>query len=127
VALELDTGVIGNSPRFVQNSAAETEISFYETLKIRKRGAGAPNIFIDSGGSSGNVGIGTTGPASKLEVAGKVTVSSGSDAPLNVPVLTSDPGSPSTGDVWIRKVAGTPNTYFLKVQTSDGPKAVQVQ
>jgi hypothetical protein len=75
--------------------------------------------------STGNVGIGTTNAAQKLEVVGQGKFNNGTSAPLNLPILTADPGSPSNGDLWIRLVSAS-STYYLKVQTSSGVKAVQL-
>ncbi|OGJ89370.1 MAG: hypothetical protein A2487_20380 [Candidatus Raymondbacteria bacterium RifOxyC12_full_50_8] len=74
--------------------------------------------------SGNNVGIGITNPDNALEVAGCVKIESLGVA-FNLPIPTSDPGSLVVGDVWIKKTSGTPNTYFLKLRTSDGDKQIQ--
>jgi len=35
-----------------------------------------------------------------LQSAGKASLANGTNAVLNIPVLSSDPGSPATGDIW---------------------------
>ncbi|MBN1575861.1 MAG: hypothetical protein JW913_04870, partial [Chitinispirillaceae bacterium] len=62
----------------------------------------------------GDVGIGVT-PTAKLDVAGKIKANNGTNAALNLPILTSDPASPVVGDVWIRNTSGT---YSLKVRVN---------
>ena len=73
-------------------------------------------------GTSGYLGIGITGPSSMLQVAGKITASSGTGiAPLNVPILTQNPGTIVNGDMWILNTSGT---YTLKLLTSGGIKTL---
>jgi len=67
-------------------------------------------ITIDS---SENVGIGTTGPSTKLQVAGDITATAfaGSGANLTgidaATVATTAPSSPATGDLWFDSTSGT--------------------
>jgi hypothetical protein len=67
-------------------------------------------ITIDS---SENVGIGTTGPSTKLQVAGDITATAfaGSGANLTgidaATVATTAPSSPVAGDMWFDSTAGT--------------------
>ena len=73
----------------------------YDTWKFKNYANGAITFGVDTGGtaterlrisSSGNVGIGTTAPGAKLEVAGQVKITSGTgiNAPGTGKVLTSD-------------------------------------
>jgi hypothetical protein len=88
------------------------EISFWAGT------GGNEHVRISSGG---NVGIGTTNPGEKLEVSGKIKASNGTNAALNLPILSSNPGTQSNGDLWIIKSG---STYYLRVKTSDGVKQV---
>jgi hypothetical protein len=52
------------------------------------------------------IGIMTDSPAHALDVVGQIRANNNSNAPLNFPILTADPASPSVGDVWIKSQSG---------------------
>lgn len=56
--------------------------------------------------NGGNVGIATTNPTEKFEVAGKIKANNNGAAPFNLAILTSDPPSPSDGDIWVSIIGG---------------------
>lgn len=72
----------------------------------------------------GHIGMGTTDPASDstLRVVGKLKVENGTDAPLALSILTSDPASPAGGEIWLLSSGGD---YYLKIQTGSGPKSIK--
>lgn len=75
-----------------------------------------PTVSISN--NSNNTALDVTGDGyfhSPVTVADKLSVTNGGDAPLNLPILTSDPPSPESGDTWISNVAGQ-----VKIKTRVG-------
>lgn len=70
-------------------------------IRLRDSRSGTPNtanVNVMSLLNSGNVGIGTTTPATKLEVVGGAIKATGG---LIIETRTADPASPATGQMWL--------------------------
>ncbi len=72
--------------------------------------------------ASGELEFRYDGPIkAKIDTNGKLLINSGSTAPLNIPILSSDPASPADGDVWVLSSGGN---HSLKVRISSSTKSV---
>ena len=105
--LDVNGGVRSTDLRFLGTGYVTYGLnSGVESLIFRY--GGAEKVRIDS---SGNVGIGTTGPGAKLEVAGQVKITGGT--PGTNKVLTSDTVGLASwtdlGGIGVTSVTGTPN------------------
>jgi len=130
IAVASDAGAVGigtTSPAFpfevVPGSGSSFSVSHESSrpvVRIADSSTEHPVLQFSRNNAADYVNLEYTG--SELDVNRKIKISSATTvAPLNVPILTSDPTSPSTGDVWIRDSSGT---FSLKVQTAAGIKSV---
>jgi hypothetical protein len=108
IALEFDSNDANNT-RILQTNGL-TEIGFSDHFQIRKRGAGTPNLYIDNGASSGNVGIGTTSPSEKLDIDGAICIKDGMTAPSTHSGKASIYIDSADGDLKIKFGDGTVKT-----------------
>ena len=115
--------IIGYNDLYLKSNSAENAPVYIAGSQLSVFSGGTERFRITSGG---NVGIGTTGPGAKLEVAGQVKITGGS--PGTGKVLTSDAsglaswqtptinkppyGYFSTGTVWDVPESSNANTYF---------------
>jgi len=67
------------------------------------------------------IGIMTDSPAQALDVVGQIRANNGSNAPLNVQVLSANPVSPATGDIWL-VLSGT--NCYLRAYMNGAVKSV---
>jgi hypothetical protein len=75
------------------------EINVVSAHDLRIRTSDQDRITVLSGG---NVGIGTTSPAEKLDVEGNLDMNQNQVMNMRIENRTSDPASPAVGQIWIR-------------------------